>query len=196
MTSRSLRARAQACGADFVVADGHKWMLGAEGLALFYTREAIRDRLKLRQFGWHMVQDRGNFDHSDWSISTSGTRFECGSPNMLGIHALHASLSLIQDIGIETISRNIINNSGLLIELTDNFTIINVISSKGPGRISGIVTFGVDGASHNELYTNLMSKGVICAQRGGGIRFSPHYYNTAEELESAVKKLEALAAKQ
>src|SRR5699024_3894329 len=41
---------AVACHADFVVADGHKWMLGPEGLALFYCRPAVRDRITLRQF--------------------------------------------------------------------------------------------------------------------------------------------------
>ncbi|MCP3670843.1 MAG: aminotransferase class V-fold PLP-dependent enzyme [Gammaproteobacteria bacterium] len=184
----------QACSADFVVADGHKWLLGPEGLALFYSRKEIRDRLKLRQFGWHMVQDRGNFDRTDWQISASGTRFECGSPNMLGIHGLHASLSLIQDIGIDTISRNIFNNTSLLIEYIGVSSIINVISSTELQRRSGIVTFTIDGGFHDKLYTRLMSDGVICALRGGGIRFSPHYYNTEQEIEFAVKKIESLAA--
>ncbi len=185
----------QSIGADFVVADGHKWMLGPEGLALFYSKEAVRDKLKLNQFGWHMVQDRGNFDRNDWSISTSGTRFECGSPNMLGIHALHASLSLIKDIGMDAISRNIINNSLLIVDLISNYTNISVISSQDPERMSGIVTLRANGASHSELNAKLMSEGVVCATRAGGIRFSPHFYNTSDEIELAVKKFEALAAK-
>ncbi len=185
----------QACGADFVVADGHKWMFGPEGLALFYTRESVRDRLNLRQFGWHMVQDPGDFARSDWSISASGTRFECGSPNMLGIHALHASLSIINEIGVETITRKIINNIRLLIEISTNIPAINVISSMDPERMSGIFTFAVAGVPHSEIFTRLMSEGVVCAQRGGGIRFSPHFYNSADEIEIALKKVELLAAK-
>ncbi len=184
----------QACNADFVVADGHKWLLGPEGLALFYSRKETRDRLKLQQFGWHMVQDRGNFDRTDWQISTTGTRFECGSPNMLGIHGLHASLSLIQEIGLDFISRNILNNTSLLIDNINNISIINVISNTESPRRSGVVTFTVEGVSQVKLYSRLMSDGVICAQRGGGIRFSPHYYNTEQEIEFAVKKIEGLAA--
>lgn len=185
----------QACMADFVVADGHKWMLGPEGLALFYSREESRNRLKLRQFGWHMLQDRGDFDRTDWSVSTSGTRFECGSPNMLGIHALHASISIIDEIGVATISRMIINNTRLLIDIINNIPSINLLSSTDNARISGIVSFRVDGVSNSEVYTKLMSEGVVCAQRGGGIRFSPHFYNTPEQLELALKKVDALAAK-
>ena len=81
--------------ADFVMADGHKWMFGPEGLALFYSHPDARDRLRLNQYGWHMVEAMGDFDRKDWSIAKTARRFECGSPNMLSIHALNASLSLL-----------------------------------------------------------------------------------------------------
>lgn len=185
----------QACKADFVVADGHKWLLGPEGLALFYTAKPIRNKLKLRQYGWHMVQNRGDFDRTDWSISTSGSRFECGSPNMLGIHALHASLSIINEIGIENISRLVINNAKELIEIISNTPSLNLISSTDDRRFSGIVTFKVEGVPNSKIYAELMAKNIICAQRGGGIRFSPHFYNSTEQIELALKKVDSLAAK-
>ena len=56
----------QACHADFVAADGHKWMMGPEGLGVFYCAAALRDQLKLTQFGWHMVQSIGDFDQNEW----------------------------------------------------------------------------------------------------------------------------------
>ena len=46
----------QKCQADFVMADGHKWMLGPEGLGVFYTSPAARETLKLSQYGWHMME--------------------------------------------------------------------------------------------------------------------------------------------
>jgi selenocysteine lyase/cysteine desulfurase len=49
----------------FVMADGHKWILSPEGLALFYCRSEWRDRLRLTQYGWHMVEDSGNYDTPD-----------------------------------------------------------------------------------------------------------------------------------
>ena len=52
---------AQACFADFVVADGHKWMCGPEGTALFYCRKEVQDQLQLTQFGWHMLKDAFDF---------------------------------------------------------------------------------------------------------------------------------------
>ncbi|MGH8568565.1 MAG: aminotransferase class V-fold PLP-dependent enzyme, partial [Gammaproteobacteria bacterium] len=43
------------CHADFVVADAHKWLLGPEGIALFYVAERVWDRLRPSEYGWHMT---------------------------------------------------------------------------------------------------------------------------------------------
>ncbi len=177
---------AQACHADFVVADGHKWMLGPEGLALFYCRAGIRDRLALHQYGWHMVQDHGNFDRRDWEVAAGARRFECGSPNMLGVHGLHASLSLIQEIGLETIERNILKNASYLIDYIDSNTGLQLISPHTPQQRSGIVTFRSTQTATDVLFNRLREAGVVCAMRGGGIRFSPHFYTSTQDLDRAL----------
>lgn len=55
--------------ADFVMADGHKWMLGPEGLGVFYSSPAAREQLKLTQYGWHMMHDTHNYENKPW-VST------------------------------------------------------------------------------------------------------------------------------
>ena len=175
--------------ADFVMADGHKWMLGPEGTALFYSRGEIRDRLRLNQFGWHMVQQPGDFDRESWQPSHTGTRFECGSPNMLGVHALNASLRLIEQTGIQKIHKRVIKNSIYLIELVKQHrNRLSLLSVPEPERLSGIVTFRVNDADQQTIYRALMRNGVICANRGGGIRFSPHFYTTRKEIRRAIEK--------
>jgi len=180
----------QKCQADFVMADGHKWMLGPEGLALFYCRAEVREQLNLNQFGWHMVDKPGNYDSTEWKPSQTATCFECGSPNMMGAYALHASLSLIQDVGLEVISNKIFNNTSLLIELIDNINKSILLSSRDLARQSGIVTFSIAGTGHTQLYHYLMQNNVICAQRGGGIRFSPHFYTRTEQIHKAIEILD------
>ncbi|MCP3870468.1 MAG: aminotransferase class V-fold PLP-dependent enzyme [Gammaproteobacteria bacterium] len=176
----------QQVGADFVVADGHKWMMGPEGAALFYSRREIRGALQLNQFGWRMVADPGNYDEDGWCPSDSGTRFECGSPNMLGIHGLEASLRLVREIGVEKIFESIRENTDILIALIEAAPErVTLISDKTEHRRSGIVTFRVEGTDQKALYRRLMAKGVICAYRGGGIRFSPHFHTRPEDLEKA-----------
>lgn len=179
----------QRCQADFVMADGHKWMLGPEGLALFYTRKGIREQLQLNQFGWRMVAAPHEFDRPDWQPSETGTRFECGTPNMLGIHALNASLSLIEQEGIENISGRILRNTDYLIGLIDRQPALQLLSDRRGSRQSGIVTFRVEGAEQQAIYHELMNSRVICACRGGGIRFSPHFYTPESKLDAAIEKL-------
>ena len=85
----------QAIHCDFAMADGHKWLLGPEGLGVFYCRREVRDRLHLTQFGWHMVEALGDYDRADWMPASTARRFEPGSPNTLAQHALSASLELL-----------------------------------------------------------------------------------------------------
>ncbi|HEX7028785.1 MAG TPA: aminotransferase class V-fold PLP-dependent enzyme, partial [Gammaproteobacteria bacterium] len=175
----------EAVQADFVVADGHKWMLGPEGLALFYCRPELLDSLKLHQYGWHMVEHAGDYDRTDWRPAADARRFECGSPNMLGIHALHASLGLLQDIGIEHVSRNIVNNVSYLIEKSKELKGGTIQSPQDPNRRAGIFNIKFDGLDNAGLYRYLTRESVVCAYRGGGIRFSPHYYSTEAQLDKA-----------
>ncbi|MET0065275.1 MAG: aminotransferase class V-fold PLP-dependent enzyme [Candidatus Thiodiazotropha sp.] len=182
---------AQACLADVVVADGHKWLLGPEGLALFFCREAVRKRLRLQQYGWHMVEAAGDFDQADWQPANSARRFECGSPNMLGIHALHASLSLILQTGIETIALRVEELTREIIEQVDRMG-LELLTPREAERRAGIVTFRVPGRDNLGLYRDLMASRVVCAQRAGGIRFSPHFHNTPEQIASAFSRLQKL----
>jgi len=172
--------------ADFVVADGHKWMLGPEGVALLYVNPCLRPELRLYQYGWHMVEHRGDYEHLEWSPAADARRFECGSPNMLGIHALDASLSLLLETGIDHIRAAVTERTQHHIELIDGHG-FELLSPRDPKRRAGIVTFRVPGANHQALYQTLTDRGVICARRGGGIRFSPHFYTPHSVLERAMR---------
>jgi len=180
----------QKIGADFVMADGHKWMMGPEGVALLYTRRDFRSTMKLHQYGWRMVADAGNYDTHEWMPSDSGTRFECGTPNMLGIHGLAASLALIRELGVDRIFSRILENTDQMIRMIEaspgTFTLL---SDPRAERRSGIVTFRAEGKDQVALYRELMKSGVICASRGGGIRFSPHFHTALEDLEEGWSRL-------
>lgn len=177
----------QAAEADFVVADGHKWMLGAEGLALFYCRQALISKLRLNQYGWHMLENL-DFDQMDnWQPSVTARRFECGSPNMTGTHALHASTGLLLELGMKNIELKVVENVEYLINAFNQQEDIEILSETRSGRFGGIFTFNKKHCSHQELYNYLVDKGVLCAPRGGGIRFSPHFHTTIDQLETVIE---------
>lgn len=185
----ALETDVEAVHADFLVADAHKWMLGPEGIAVMYVAEAVRDKLEINEFGWHMVAKVGDYDAKSWEIARSARRFECGSPNMVGVHALSASLSLLLEAGIETVETAILENTRYLLELLAQRKDIQVISPFDSHRRAGIVTFMLDGQKSEDVFKHLKENNVICAHRGGGIRFSPHFYTPKTVLEKAVSLL-------
>ena len=176
----------QAYHADFVMADGHKWLFGPEGLGVFYSTPAARDQLKLTQYGWHMMKDTHNYENKPWEIHPTARRFECGSPNMLGIHALSASLSLLLETGMAAVEALVLEKSDYLkAAIADNSALV-LLSERHSRLKSGIVVFKHRTIANELLYQHLQSNGVVCALRGGGIRFSPHFYNTLEEIDRAL----------
>lgn len=178
----------QACGADFAMADGHKWMLGPEGVALFYCRPERREQLRLTQFGWHMVQDYNDYERTDWEPARSARRFECGSPNNTGIHGLSASLSLIQEVGIARIHRDITDNISYLDEGLNTLG-AQIVTPRAPARRAGIITFHHPHKETDALVEALQAAGILCAKRGGGVRFSPHFYTPRASLDRALTAL-------
>ncbi|PPD40839.1 MAG: aminotransferase [Methylobacter sp.] len=182
----------QACQADFVMADGHKWMFGPEGLGVFYTAPDARDKLKLTQYGWHMMKDTHNYENQPWEIHPTARRFECGSPNMLGIHAFSASLSLLLEMGMATVESLVIERSDYLKDAIASKGQLALLSGRQNRLKSGIVTFKHQTVANDLLYQHLQGNGVVCALRGGGIRFSPHFYNTFEEIDRAFEFISGL----
>ncbi|MDX8405825.1 MAG: aminotransferase class V-fold PLP-dependent enzyme [Mariprofundus sp.] len=176
----ALRFDAQMYQADFVVADAHKWLFGPEGIAVFYTTAKARDQLRVQQFGWHMVEQVGDFDKLDWQPARTARRFEPGSPNMLAIHALNASLSLLEEIGMATVECQLLDKANWLIHWVNQQPELELVSPVASDRHAGIVSFRCRGWSaeqHADLYRKLMAADIICACRNGAIRLSPHFYS-------------------
>ncbi len=173
--------------ADFVMADGHKWMLGPEGLAIFYCRPDVRDRLNINQYGWHMIEAAGDFENRDWAPAKSARRFECGSPNMLGVHALHASLSLLMEAGMKNVEREVLERSEYLFEKINSQPDLELTTSTGPGRYAGIVSFRHKNKDNSSLFQHLTQNNVFCSLRSGSIRVSPHFYTPYDHLDRMIE---------
>lgn len=179
----------QACGIDFTMADAHKWLLGPEGIAVFYCREDLRAQLELRQFGWHMAQAVGDYDTREWRPAGSARRFECGSPNMTGIHALAASLSLLEELGAADVAVRVLGNAARLIDGLKALRGSHVLTPVAEARRAGIVTVRLSGQDHEQLRLALARAGVVCAHRAGGVRFSPHCHNTSAQIDNLLEIL-------
>ena len=177
----------------FAMADGHKWLLGPEGLGVFYCRSDLREQLKLHEYGWHMLEHAGDYQRIDWQAARSARRFECGSPNMLGTMALEASLSLLEEVGMPQVEAALQERMQWLQVGLQGIPGCRLHSPLNPLRRAGILTFSLDGRDSQALYQQLRDQQVICAQRGAGVRLSPHFYTQAQVIEETLQLLHQLA---
>jgi len=178
---------------DFAMADGHKWLLGPEGLGVFYVRSELREQLKLHEFGWHMLEHMGDYTRTGWEPAKSARRFECGSPNMLGAMALEASLSLLEEVGMEQIAALIAERVKWLQDGLSAIPGVRLHSPLNPARRGGIFSFSIDGIDNQAVYEALKAQQVVCIPRGPGIRFSPHFYTEKRVIDETVAIVASIA---
>lgn len=172
--------------ADFVVAGGHKWLLSAEGLGFMYCRPTLREQLSLHRFGWAMREAPYGFETDDWSAAHSARRFEAGTPNMLGIHAMDATLSLFEELGMAFVEERLAQNIAYLEESIGGLPGTQQITPADPAKRAGIFTFRHSRIEGAKLHAALMQNDVICSPRAGGIRLAPHFYTSRNVLEEAI----------
>ncbi|TBU72892.1 aminotransferase class V-fold PLP-dependent enzyme [Phytopseudomonas daroniae] len=178
----------------FAMADGHKWLLGPEGLGVFYCRQDLRERLTLHEYGWHMLEHAGDYDRDDWQPARSARRFECGSPNMLGAMALEASLSLLEEVGMPQVEQALHERVQWLLDGLQDIAGVQLRSVIEREKRAGILTFSLDGWDNRALHERLKAEQIICAQRGGGIRLSPHFYTEPRIIEHTLRLLRQFAS--
>ncbi|HEV2950125.1 MAG TPA: aminotransferase class V-fold PLP-dependent enzyme [Gemmataceae bacterium] len=174
---------------DFLAADGHKWLLGAEGAGIFYIRRELIDMMHAVGVGWNSVIGARHFGRIDFRLKPNAGRWESGSLNVGGIAGLGASLELLLEIGIPTIEERVIELTDYLCDRAKAIG-MEVYSSRRPGDKSGIVSLQVPHADPIQLVRRFKKEGVVINQRAGRLRVSPHFYNTHEEIDRLIELLQ------
>lgn len=181
----------QAMGIDFLSADGHKWMLGPEGAGFLYCHEDLCERIVPPISGWmgrYNHLDYGNYDERYYP---DARRFEPGTWNVSGLHALGGSLGLLLEVGLDTVWARVDALCGhLRSRLSDKG--YRVVSPPREHERSGIVAFDApDGLPrHRKTVARLANQGIVIAERMGHLRASPHFYNSVEQLDELVEALD------
>ena len=173
---------------DILAADGHKWLLAPEGAAIFYCADEKRERLINTNVGWSSVVNPRDFLNYDLTQKPDATRFEEGSYNSVGLYGLNAAIELLLEVGVSTIETHILQLTRGLIEGLESKG-YRVITPKADSERAGIVVFESDQHAPIELYELLHEQKIITAERGSGLRVSPHFYNTESEITHLLEVL-------
>lgn len=184
----ALPAELERWGVDFAAADAHKWLLGPEGIGLFYVRRERRDLLRPLEPGWASVPHRQQWDNLELIHDDTARRFEGGTPNALGLAGLGASLRLLDAAGIGSIWRHIDMLCDHLVERLGSLD-LRVVSDRSSAGRSGIVTFLIGDSDPVAIRDRLEDRGFVCSARAGGLRVSPHGYNDVDEIDGFIDAL-------
>ena len=184
-----------ASGVDFVAGGGHKWMMAGEGIGFVACRPELAERLRPGLIGWQGVKQWENFFDQRLDFKAGAMRFETGTLSALGIHTLHASLRVLQSFGFDRVAGMVRENARLVRQnaLRRGFELaLPEAESASPAGTSGIASFQIDGVSASDLALKLRGVGVQISSRQGFLRVSPHFYNTADEIEEFFARLDNL----
>lgn len=173
---------------DILAADGHKWLLAPEGAAIFYCANDKLERLINTNVGWASVVNPREFLDYDLTQKPDATRFEEGSYNSIGLYGLKAAIELLLEIGVSNIESYILELTAGLIKGLDSKG-YRVITPQSDSERAGIVVFESDHHTPAELYALLNERNIISAERGSGVRVSPHFYNTEAEIADLLEVL-------
>ncbi len=176
----------------FLAADGHKWMCGPEGAAIFYVAAEHRDRLDVIENGWTNIDRHGKFLECEVDLLPDGRRFEAGSLNTNGVYGLRAAIELLLEIGVEAIATEVIRVASRLGERLEEIGWPVVTPRPIRSGIIGAIPPGVE-PSLLRWHRMLEENGVVCAPREGMLRFSPHFYNDDAEVDRVINLLSSRA---
>ena len=186
--------------ADAFATGGLKWLMAPMGIGFLYLSDRLCDRLKTPDPGWLSVEEPWELLRYDQPLRTDATRFEAGVANIPGIYGLNASIGLLLETGIERIFHQVrlcvaqlrdgIRNAGLETAGLTPFT------SDDPLRQSGILTYCLpEVMDHEALEHGLRKEDIFVSIRDKKLRFSPHGYNTEEEIEYILSTTKTIYSK-
>lgn len=182
---------------DFLQAGGHKWMLGTMGAGVMYIRRDKLDRLRPNVVGWGSVVDPLNWEDVKYTLQPDAKRYEYGSPSMASVVGLGTGMQMLAAIGIARVHARVKR-------LGDRFAagvaelgyhVVTPRAPANPDTCSGAVCFVPNNSDAKSIYHALSKDHATeLAFRCGRVRFSPHFYNTDEQVDRLLEKLAGLKA--
>jgi kynureninase len=171
---------------DFATGGSVKWLCGGPGAGYLYVRPDLIDRLEPKTTGW-MAHEHPFAFETEMHYAPNVTRFLHGSPAIPAMYAAESGYKVINEIGVPAIREKSVRQTQRLIELAEEAG-FRVTSPWDPDRRGGTITVWDDNAAG--ITKELVRREFIVDYRpGAGVRISPHFYTTDEELDLVIAEM-------
>lgn len=178
------------CKIDFLSCGTQKWLLGMQGLAFIYVDEDLQKNMIPSNVGWLSVINAWQLLDYKLALKTSAGVFQGGTLNTFGIYAFNTSLTLFKEFGFDNIQSTVLSNTKYFINKLKNIGLDCVLSNCSDEELAGIVT--IKPKNPEIIFEQLEKQKIVCSIREGLIRFSPHFYNSFQEIDKVVEELQKI----
>jgi selenocysteine lyase/cysteine desulfurase len=171
---------------DFLSSGAQKYLLGIPGISFLYIRKSLALKLEPLNTGWFGRVSPFAFDIKQLDYASGTRRFETGTGPIINAYAAHASMDMLNGIGISNIE-------GYLKDLSANGISyakdkgLSLKSPENPDHRASMIAIHVNNAS--EMESLLKARQIIVSARNDVIRIAPHFYNTEEDVFTAIDNL-------
>jgi kynureninase len=175
---------------DFLIGGTIKWLCGGPACGYLYVRPDLQRAFKPRLTGWVAHEAPFDFAHSPMRYARSVRRFAQGTPSIPALYSALPGLEIIEAVGVAEIARESRRRTEWMIAfaLEHGWTLNTPRKSNERG---GTVMIRVENGP--AMVERLAEKKVFVDCRpNAGLRISPHFFNSDEEVEEAMAILAKL----
>jgi kynureninase len=180
----------QELNVDFACGGVLKWLCGGPGVAYLYVRPDLGGRLRPTFTGWMAHKNPFGFEIGAIRYTDPPYRFMNGTPHVPALEACRPGLKIIAEVGVDKIREKSKRQTSKLIALADQHG-WRVNTPRDPEQRGGTVSINLPDSE--EVCRELLRRDVLVDWRPkAGVRMSPHFYNTDQELETAIRAVEEI----
>ena len=176
---------------DALVSSAYKWLCGPFGVAVMYLAPNLQNKLEPGLVGWRSHKDMWDFQADRLEYPDTAKRFEFSTMAYGSPLGLARSIECLLKVGVERIFEHNKHLSFLLIQGLEERN-AEIISPKNDEERSSIVAARFPGKSSSEIARQLNEAKVMVSARKDFIRFSPHLYNEAEDIQKALEEIDRI----
>jgi kynureninase len=180
----------QALDVDFTCGGVLKWLCGGPGVAYLYIRPDLGKTLQPKFTGWAAHKRPFAFQIGAIDRAAPPYRFMNGTPHIPALEAARPGLKIIAEVGIQRIREKSMRQTAHLIELA-NQRGWKVNAPATPESRGG--TVAIDMPDSERVCRELINREILVDWRPkAGVRFSPHFYTSDQELDRAINAVEEI----
>ena len=173
---------------DVLVTGAYKWLCAPFGSAFMYIRHNLAKKLNPGLVGFRSHKNMWDLDATRLRYNDDVSKYEFSTLAFGCILGLSESLKYLNTIGIDKIYKYNLFLTDHLIEGLNQLDAKIISTDKCVNR-SPIITAKFKNKDSESIINDLRCANIFISQRKEWVRFSPHFYNTLEDIDLVISEI-------